>query len=112
MTARRTKVAELALARKAVRHRLKRNFDTAKREIAPGALVQQLKARKLGQVKRLGDDAVTIAKDYRNAIALGSFAALASGLIAYSVRRWKKREPKRNPAEPAPLNNNFDGERL
>ncbi|WP_420605192.1 hypothetical protein [Novosphingopyxis sp.] len=111
MNARRTKVAELTLARKAVRHRLKRDFDTAKREIMPSVLVRQFKARKIEQVKRLGEDTATLAKANRNSIALGSFAALASGLIAYSMRRWKKQKRTKNLAEPAFLNRNFDGER-
>ena len=112
MTTWRHKVAELDMARKAVRHGLKRDIATAKREIMPGALVRQLKQRKVGQVRRLAEDAVHLARDNRKSIALGSFAALASGLIAYSTRRWKKRAPPRNPAEPAPLTKNFDGERL
>lgn len=112
MTAQRDKVAELAMARKAVRYRLKRTVQTAKAEITPGALIGQFKSRKSGQVRRLSDTAVDFAQDNRQSIALGALAALASGLLAYASRRWKKRAPPRNPAEPAPLTKNFDGERL
>ena len=111
MTISREEVARLDIARKANRASLKRSIDTAKTVATPGALVGQLKRRKVGQLQRLAGDTKSFAVQNRDPIALGSLAALAAGLIAYSSRRWKRRHP-RNPAEPAPLNTNFDGERL
>ena len=111
MTARRERVAELDIARKAVRRKLKRSISTAKQEITPGALVGQLKRRKRGQVERLIADAKAEAVQNRDPILLGGLVALAAGLITHSVRRWK-RHHRRHVAEPAPLTKNFDGERL
>ncbi len=111
MTARRERVAELDIARKAVRRKLKRSISTAKEEITPGALVGQFKRRKRGQVARVAADAKEVMEQNREPILFGGLAALAAGLITYSTRRWKRRH-SRIVAEPAPLTKNFDGERL
>lgn len=107
MTTQRDKVAELAMARKATHLRLKRTIATAKDEITPGALFAQFKERKSGQARKLSDSASDFAEDNRDSILFGALAALASGLLAYASRRWKKRRTRRETVvirrEPAPV---------
>ena len=103
----RSKVAELDIARKAMRAGLKRDIALAKQEITPGALIGQVKERTKGKVERKARDAQRLALDNRQSLALGGLAAVATTLLAYATRRWKRRRQfdlsRTVPANPRPF---------
>ncbi len=108
----RAEVTRLGMARKSLRHGLKRDIALAKQQIAPGALMSQFKLRTRGKLERKAQDAATLAIGHRKAIALGGLAAVATSLLAYTVKRWKRRHETKNPPAPVPYNANIDGDRL